>query len=136
MSKISFHFLWIVQVCCFSIASCQITSQTLTYQEKITQIDTNIKKLTNLKNLELAKAARAQDQGDRLQFNSNNISDARRYWQEAETSREIADRYQLEINKLNAQKAAIQKEHGIETPIDNSSAALSFGYFEQNFLIE
>lgn len=105
------------------MASCQTVSQTITYQEKIAQIDTNIKKLTNLKNLELAKAARAQDQGDRLQFNSNNTLDARRYWQEAETSREIADRYQLEIDKLKAQKAAIQKEHGIEIPTEDNSAA-------------
>lgn len=123
MSKISFFLICIVQICCISMASCQTVSQTITYQEKIAQIDTNIKKLTNLKNLELAKAARAQDQGDRLQFNSNNTLDARRYWQEAETSREIADRYQLEIDKLKAQKAAIQKEHGIEIPTEDNSAA-------------
>ncbi len=85
-----------------------------TWQDEVSQLDAAIAKLTNLRNLELAKAARAQDQGDRLQFNANNVSDARRYWNEADTSREIAARYQEEIDKLEVRRQTILKAHGVE----------------------
>lgn len=84
------------------------------WQQDVTGLDAAIDKLTNLKNLELAKAARAQNQGDRLQFNSHNLMDARRYWNDAETSNEIAARYQEEINKLELRKQEILKKHGID----------------------
>ncbi len=79
-------------------------------------IDAAIDKLTNLRDLELAKAARAQDQGDRLQFRSNELAYARRYWQQAQNSREIASRYQEEIDKLESQRADLLHEHGISDP--------------------
>ncbi|MCH9613391.1 MAG: hypothetical protein SP1CHLAM54_03910 [Chlamydiia bacterium] len=90
-----------------------------TWQTEVKGINTSIKKLTDLRNLELAKAARYQDQGDRLQFNSNNLVDARRYWDQAEVSREIAARYQEEIDKLELKKNEILKQHGA---LDGSAA--------------
>ncbi|MCK4934139.1 MAG: hypothetical protein KAR79_00985 [Simkaniaceae bacterium] len=84
------------------------------WRQDVAGIDAAIDKLTNLKNLELAKAARAQNQGDRLQFNSQNLMDARRYWNDADTSQEIAARYQEEINKLELLKQEILKKHGID----------------------
>ena len=84
------------------------------WQEELQTIDKAINKLTGLRDKELAKAARAQDQGDRLQFQSHNLLDARRAWQEADTSREIAARYQQEIDKLELRKQTILKKQGID----------------------
>lgn len=84
------------------------------WQEELQTIDQAIDKLTDLRNKEIAKAARAQDQGDRLQFQSQNLMDARRAWQEADNSREIAARYQQEIDKLELRKQEILKQHGID----------------------
>jgi len=79
-------------------------------------IDAAIDKLTNLRDLELAKAAQAQNQGDRLQFQGNELMTARQYWQQAENSKEIAARYQEEIDKLESQRASLLRQHGISDP--------------------
>lgn len=86
------------------------------WHSQLCTIDAAIDKLTNLRDLELAKASRAQDQGDRLQFRNNELMDARRYWQQAENSKEIAARYQEEIDKLEVQRAELLREHGITDP--------------------
>src|SRR3990167_6283239 len=75
------------------------------WREEIQIIDEAINQLSELRNKELAKATRAQNQGDRLQFNTQNLLDARRYWAEADSSREIADRAQLEIDRLEERKS-------------------------------
>lgn len=107
-----FFCMLILCVCGFEPLQAFSMKSHATWRDEVTQIDEAIAKLTNLRNLELAKAARAQDQGDRLQFNANNVTDARRYWQEADTSREIAARYQEEIDKLELRRQEILKKHG------------------------
>ncbi|MCB1080317.1 MAG: hypothetical protein KDK69_00715 [Chlamydiia bacterium] len=82
------------------------------WQQEIANIDEAVIKLTDLRNKELANAAWAQNQGDRLQFQSQNLIDARRYWNEADTSREIAARYQEEIDKLEARRKVLLEAHG------------------------
>ena len=83
------------------------------WRQEVEVIDRTIEKLTDLRNKELARATSAQNQGDRLQFNSSNLMDARRYWDQADTSREIAKRYQEEIDKLEKRKSEILSEQGI-----------------------
>ncbi|MCB1110786.1 MAG: hypothetical protein KDK64_07360 [Chlamydiia bacterium] len=91
------------------------------WQQEVTTIDQAIDRLTDLRNKELANAAWAQNQGDRLQFQSHNLLDARRYWNEADTSREIAARYQEEIDKLEVRKKEILENQGIPyTPSDTT----------------
>ena len=91
------------------------------WQQEVETIDQAVIKLTDLRNKELSKAAWAQNQGDRLQFQSHNLLDARRYWNEADTSREIAARYQEEIDKLELRKQEIYEEQGIPyTPPESS----------------
>ena len=75
----------------------------------IKAIDQKIEQLIDLKNKELGKAAWAQNQGDRLQFQSSNLIDARRFWREAQTSRQIASKYQKEIDKLECLKQKMIK---------------------------
>lgn len=79
---------------------------------EVDSIDQTVDRLTDLRNKELARAARAQNQGDRLQFNNQNLVDARRYWNEADSSREIAARYQQEIDQLELRKQEILKKQG------------------------
>lgn len=90
------------------------------WQQEVETIDQAVINLTDLRNKELSNAAWAQNQGDRLQFQSHNLIDARRYWNEADTSREIAARYQEEIDKLELRKKEVLERQGIEyTPPDS-----------------
>lgn len=84
------------------------------WQRQVNQIDADIKRKNNQKNLYLAKAARAQDQGDRLQFRPDNLGDARRYWQVADTYREKAKLMDLEILLLQKKRAQILQENNIK----------------------
>ena len=84
------------------------------WKEEVRQIDKAVEKLTDLRDLELAKAARYQDQGDRLQFKAHDLIDARRYWNQADTSRDIAARYQQEIDKLQSKRQILYKQQGIK----------------------
>ena len=92
------------------------------WKQEVNTIDQAVIKLTDLRNKELSNAAWAQNQGDRLQFQSHNLLDARRYWNEADTSREIAARYQEEINKLEVRKKKILDLQGIEYQSSDSSS--------------
>ncbi len=82
------------------------------WRQEVESIDQAVEVLTELRNKELARAARSQEQGDRLQFQFPNLIDARRAWEQADKSREIAARYQEEINKLAARKEELLRQHG------------------------
>lgn len=86
------------------------------WQQEVVTIDQAVEKLTDLRNKELANATWAQNQGDRLQFQSHNLIDARRYWNQADSSREIAARYQAEIDKLEARKKILLEKNGEAYP--------------------
>lgn len=84
------------------------------WKKEVSDIDKEIDKLVNQRNLYLAKATRLQNQGDRLQFeNDDNLIDARRAWQQAQIHREIATRIQEEIDILEQRKQAILEAHGV-----------------------
>ena len=91
------------------------------WKQEVETIDQAVVKLTDLRNKELSNAAWAQNQGDRLQFQSHNLLDARRYWNEADTSREIAARYQEEIDKLEVRKKEILDQQGVQYQPPESS---------------
>jgi hypothetical protein len=87
------------------------------WQMEVSEIDKEINKLSNQRNLYLAKATRLQNQGDRLQFeNDDNLIDARRAWQQAQIHREIATRIQEQIDVLEARKKQILEAHGVANP--------------------
>lgn|GEM_PF-1713255 len=84
------------------------------WKTEVSDIDKEIDKLVNQRNLYLAKATRLQNQGDRLQFeNDDNLIDARRAWQQAQIHREIATRIQEEIDILEQRKQRILEAHGV-----------------------
>lgn len=88
------------------------------WQTEVSEIDKEINKLSNQRNLYLAKATRLQNQGDRLQFeNDDNLIDARRAWQQAQIHREIATRIQEQIDVLETRKKQILEAHGGASPV-------------------
>lgn len=118
----AFKWFMVVTVLCVGTLSALVKEQPASqWQQEVSTIDETVIKLTDLRNKELANAAWAQNQGDRLQFQSHNLIDARRYWNEAETSREIAARYQQEIDKLELRKKELLEANGIEyNPTESS----------------
>jgi hypothetical protein len=83
------------------------------WRNELQKYDSEIRKKTNQQNLHLAKAARAQDQGDRLQFQQGNLLDARRYWQISDYHKEQAQILEKEIQLLQLEKQKLLKEHGV-----------------------
>ena len=83
------------------------------WQRNVREIDELITEQANRRNLELAKAAQAQNLGDRLQFIRNNIVDARRAWNRADAHRERAAQLEEEIERLADMRDAILLKHGI-----------------------
>lgn len=77
------------------------------WQEKVGVLDQAITRKQNLSDLYRAKATRAKNQGDRLQFNPNNLGDARRYWNVADYYNEQADQLDQEIAVLEQERQAI-----------------------------
>jgi hypothetical protein len=115
--QIRFFFLLIV---CISVAFSQgrylkarENPEKSDWKIEVESIDKQIKEKTDQKNLALSKAAQAQNQGDRLQFNQNNLLDARRYWQVADAYRQQAALLDLEIELLKNKRAQILKEHNV-----------------------
>ncbi|PCI95959.1 hypothetical protein COB11_00745 [Candidatus Aerophobetes bacterium] len=83
------------------------------WKEDLDGLNEEIDKLVNQRNLYLAKATRLQNQGDRLQFENNNLIDARRAWQQAQINREIATRIQEEIDALEDRRQKVLQKHGV-----------------------
>src|SRR3989338_846220 len=98
------NFLLLIASCFLAIAQ---------WETDVKELDQAITQLSNMRDSELAKAARYQNQGDRLQFNTHDLIDARRYWNQADESRALAAEYQVEIDKLETKKAIILKQHGM-----------------------
>ena len=118
MKKLSFLLI------CLVLSSIQLTAKDLDEQtivvaaqpgwkNEVAEIEKEIDKLQNQRNLYLAKATRLQNQGDRLQFENNNLIDARRAWQQAQIHREIATRIQEEIDQLENKKQKILESNGV-----------------------
>ena len=93
------------------------------WKSEVAEIDKEIDKLQNQRNLYLAKATRLQNQGDRLQFENNNLIDARRAWQQAQIHREIATRIQEEIDQLEQRKQKILESNGVVKKQDSKTTS-------------
>lgn len=76
-------------------------------QQEITQIDAQVEKLEKARDIHADRAAQFQDEGDRWQFRSGQIEDARRAWSKADDERRQAQDFQMQIEHLQAKKARI-----------------------------
>lgn len=77
------------------------------YQIELDQIQSQIHRKINEKNMHLGKAARARDEGDRLQFRDGHLIDARRSWQNADFHEQQARNLDNEIRALEERKARL-----------------------------
>lgn len=77
------------------------------YQAELDQIQSQIHRKINEKNMHLAKAARARDEGDRFQFRDGLLIDARRSWQNADFHEQQARNLDQEIRALEERKARL-----------------------------
>lgn len=77
------------------------------YQIELDQIQSQIHRKINEKNMHLGKAARARDEGDRLQFRDGHLIDARRSWQNADFHEQQARNLDNEIRALEQRKARL-----------------------------
>ncbi|MBI5274577.1 MAG: hypothetical protein HY860_05945 [Chlamydiales bacterium] len=82
----------------------------LQQQQQLDYLDDQIKRLENERDTYKAKAVRAQDQGDRLQFENGMLTDARRYWQFADACNEIAAKIDQQITLLKKQRSELIKQ--------------------------
>jgi len=76
---------------------------------QIEQIEAQIKELKEMKRGYEARAIRAENQADRLQFEDHFVLETRRYYRIADENREKAEKIQEEIDRLEAQKAGLLK---------------------------
>lgn len=73
-------------------------------QSEYDDLSQQIKILEDERDKYRAKAARALDQGDRLQFENGMLTDARRYWVLAESYTEIANEIDQKIIELKKRR--------------------------------
>jgi len=81
------------------------------YQDQIDQIDAQIKELKEMKRGYEARAIRAENQADRLQFEDHFVLETRRYYRIADENRAKADKIQEEIDRLEAAKSELLKKN-------------------------
>ena len=73
-------------------------------EEELAFLNAQISELEAERDRYLARAVQAKNQGDRLQFQSGRVYEARRYWKIAKVSNDIAKRIDLQIKELKAQR--------------------------------
>lgn len=83
-----------------------------THRELLEQINEEIDLLEDERDKLTARAARLQDKGDRLQFQSGNLSDARRYWKMADAANQIANQIDEKIQQLKEERQTVIGEIG------------------------
>lgn len=97
----------------FSVALCLWGSAT---DDRVEQIDREVKELNEMKRGYESRALRAEDQADRLQFEDHFTIETRRFYQIAELNREKAAKIQEEIDRLENEKAQLLKKRKKENP--------------------
>ena len=112
---------WLFLACYFCICHGQADA----YQDQIEQIDAQIKELKEMKRGYNARAIRAEDQADRLQFEDHFVLETRRYYRIAEENRAKAAKIQEEIDRLEAQESrAVKKSSANREEISSIYSAL------------
>jgi hypothetical protein len=85
-------------------------SQIEASQAQIEKLEAQIEELKEMKRGYEARALRAENQADRLQFEEHFVLETRRYYRIAEENRAKAAKIQEEIDRLEAQKAELLKK--------------------------
>ncbi len=89
----------------------QDTEAVMGWQEELAQINEELEIAEDQRDLNLAAARRAEDQGMRWQFMQDQKQEAKRAFERAEDKKQVAAMYQARIDELNARKMQILQEH-------------------------
>ena len=79
-------------------------------KQMLDYLNHEINTLQDMKEKYELKIARYQDLGDRLQFQQNNLSDARRYWALAAKSKEMVCQINHELTILRSQRIRLERK--------------------------
>ena len=104
--------LWLMALFCLLSAcpSCPSSSQKMTTRQiRIQQINAEIEELKEMKRGFEGRALRAEDQAERMQFEDLYGIETRQYYRLAEEYREKASKVQEQIDKLEAEKARLER---------------------------
>jgi hypothetical protein len=103
--RIQMKRLFLVGLCFFALSGSWSSDD----QKSLDQIEKDLQELKDMKLGYEARAIRAEDQADRLQFEDNFVLETRRYYKIAEANRENAARVQEEIDRLEIRKDELLK---------------------------
>lgn len=91
-------------------------SSSSNWQEEVSELNQKIAILSRWQQGYRMTAQQAQFKADRLQFQEENIIDAKRLWKVAENASQKAQDLQVIINKLVEQRNALLRRHGQPIP--------------------
>lgn len=100
MNRLFAAVIWLIAFC-----------GTGAYQYQIEQIDAQIKELKDMKRGYEARAIRAENQADRLQFEEHFVLETRRYYRIADENRAKAAKIQEEIDRLETERSELVKKN-------------------------
>lgn len=112
-------------------SSNQAEHSTKNWQEQVDDLNQKITILSRWQQGYRMTAQQAQFRADRIQFQQDNIIDAKRLWKVAENASQKAQDLQVIINKLVQERNAILKKHGQPIP-KNAGFENSNSVKEQN----
>ncbi len=92
------------------------TAQEPSWQQNLDDINEKIVILKKWQEGYRMTAEQAQFKADRLQFEQDNLIDAKRLWKVAENANQKADDLQVIIAKLEAQRNDILRKHNLPIP--------------------
>ena len=121
IQKIIFSLLAVFTFSCSSSQmvgahSKQSNQSTSDWQEEVGELNQKITILSRWQQGYRMTAQQAQFKADRIQFQQENLVDAKRLWKVAENASQKAQDLQVIINKLVEQRNAILTRHGQPIP--------------------
>lgn len=116
----SFPLFFLLFIACSASPIVGATSKNTTnsqnWQQQVDELDQKITILSRWQQGYRMTAQQAQFKADRIQFQENNILDAKRLWKVAENASQKAQDLQVIINQLVEKRNAILKRHNQPIP--------------------
>lgn len=81
------------------------------WQQQLHVLDQQISEFKNMKRGYEARALRHENQAQRLQFINGEYLTAKRHWELAKENRQIAQKIQVDIDRLEAQRKELLDDH-------------------------
>lgn len=113
-----FFLAILLQTGCASegLLAAKVSESGSNWQQQVNELDEKIVLLKRWQEGYRMTAEQAQFKADRLQFDQENLIDAKRLWKVAENATQKAQDLQVIINKLEEQRNGVLKKHNQPTP--------------------